>query len=88
MPDLSSYINVFNTALVIVERKGWSLRYDKTQDFWFAQKNGWELLADNPIELLGLVSIYEYHSPKKRVEYWWKIDEPDLLTKFDPELEN
>jgi hypothetical protein len=88
MADLSSYINVFNTALVIIEHKGWALRFDKTQDFWFAKKNGWELLADNPIELLGLVAIHEHHSPKEKIEYWWKIDEPSLLEKFVPEIEN
>ena len=85
MPDLSSYLNVYNTALVVLERKGWTLRRDKVCDDWYATKDGWEFLADNPMELLGLVSIYEHHAPKKKAEYWWKIDQPDILRKLDPE---
>ena len=84
MPDLSAHLNVYNTALVILERKGWALRYDKTQDWWLAQKDGWELLADDPMALLGLVAIHEHHAPKAKAEYWWKIDEPDLLSHLDP----
>jgi hypothetical protein len=38
------------------------------------------------MQLLGLVAIFEHHAPKKKAEYWWRIDEPDLLRKFDPEL--
>lgn len=85
MPDLSAYLNVYNTALVVLERKGWALRYDKERGWWFAQKDGWEFLADDPMQLLGLVSIFEHHAPKAKAEYWWKIDEPDLLSKFDPD---
>jgi hypothetical protein len=69
MPDLSAYLNVYNTALVALERKVWSLHYDKSHDWWFAEKDGWEFLADNPMELLGLVAIFEHHAPKKKAEY-------------------
>ncbi len=79
-------MNVYNTALVILERKGWSLRFDKTHEWWFAQKDGWELLADDPMQLLGLVAIYEHHAPKQQVEYWWKIGELEVLRKYLPEL--
>jgi hypothetical protein len=40
MSDLSAYLNVYNTALVVLERKGWSLRYDKPHEWWFAEKDG------------------------------------------------
>ena len=85
MSDLGSYLNVYNTALVILERKGWSLRYEKTDELWFANKDGWNLVADNPIELLGLVAIFEHHAPKKKTEYWWKIDKPNLVEKLEQE---
>ncbi len=84
MPDLSSHLNVYNTALVILERKGWSLSFDKPRDVWFAKRDGWELLADDPMQLLGLVRIYEHHSPNTKQEYWWKLDEPNVLAKLDP----
>jgi len=87
MSDLSAYLNVYNTALVVLQRKGWALRYDKEHEWWFAQKDGWEFLADNPIELLGLVGIYEHNAPEEKREYWWKIDEPDLFSQFDPETQ-
>lgn len=85
MPDIGAHLNVYNTALVILERKGWALRYDSSQEWWFAKKGEWEFLADDPMQLLGMVAIYEHHSPKKKEEYWWKIDQPDLLSKLDPE---
>jgi hypothetical protein len=84
MPDLSAYLNVYNTALVVLDRKGWSLGFDKKEDRWYAKKDGWEFLADDPMQLLGLVALHEYHAPKTKKEYWWKIDEPDLLTQLDP----
>ena len=85
MPDLSAYLNVYNTALVILERKGWTVRHDSEHEWWFAVKEGWEFLADDPIQLLGLVGVFEYHAPKQKAEYWWKIDEPDLFSRFLPE---
>jgi hypothetical protein len=86
MADLSAYLNVYNTALVVIERKGWSLRFEKSPERWFAKKGDWELLADDPMQLLGLVAIHEHHSPKAKAEYWWKIDEPDIISRLDPEV--
>jgi len=86
MPALSSYINVWNTALVVLQRKGFSLSFDSKLELWRADKSGWDFLADDPIQLLGLVAIYEHHAPEKKEEYWWKIDEPDLLAQFIPEV--
>lgn len=86
MPDLSAYLNVYNTALVIIERKGWTLRYEDSREWWLAEKDGWELLADDPMQLLGLVAIHEHHAPEQKKEYWWRIDEPDLFSKFDPRV--
>ncbi len=86
MADLGAHLNVFNTALVILQRKGWELRFDSSQEWWFAEKGGWTFLADDPMQLLGLVAIYEYQQPKAKEEYWWKIDEPDLLSAMDPRV--
>ena len=84
MPDLSAYPNVYNTAMVILEEKGFTMRYDKAE-YWYAKRDGWEFCADDPMQLLGLVSIYEYRQPSEKKEYWWKIDEPDLLSQLDTE---
>ena len=69
---------------MVLEKKGFSLRFDESREWWFAKKEDWEFMADDPIQLLGLVSIYEHHSPTDKTEYWWKIDEPDLLGELDP----
>lgn len=84
MPSLSSYINVFNTCLVLLERRGFKLSYIESDDHWTAEKAGFSFLADNPIELLGLCSIYEELSPSEPAEYWWRIDQPDLLGTLMP----
>jgi hypothetical protein len=86
MSDLSAYLNVYNAALVILERKGFSLRFDASREWWYAKKGDWEFLADDPMQLLGLVAIYERQSPTTKEEYWWKIDEPDLLSQLDPRV--
>ena len=49
-------------------------------------KSGLYLLGGNPIELLGLIAIYDERKPASPSEYWWQIDEPDLLAQLHPEL--
>lgn len=85
MSLLSSYINVFNTCLVLLQRRSYALRCEKASDAWFAEKNGFVFRGGNPIELLGLVAIHEEVKPAAAVDYWWKIDDLDLLSQLDPE---
>lgn len=84
MTQLSSYPNVFNTCLVLLRREGFNLAYDKANDVWKAERNEFQFKADNPIELLGLVSIYQKLQPKDQKEYWWQINEPNILDELDP----
>ena len=84
MPSLSSYPNVYNTCLVILQRRGFTLSCAQNDDQWFAEKGGLNFQADNPIELLGLIGVYEEIKPITASEYWWKIDEPDLISELDP----
>jgi len=51
---------------------------------WLAMKDGFSFRADNPIELLGVVGIYEEIKPATDSEYWWRLDQPDLLTELSP----
>jgi hypothetical protein len=87
MADIGAYLNVYNTTLVILDRKGWSLEFEKEREWWHAKKAQWHFLADDPIQLLGLVAIHEYHNPTEKTEYWWKIDSPDILSRLDPRTE-
>jgi len=84
MQRLSSYPNVFNTCLVLVRKKGFALTYDKAADTWNATKGEFSFLADNPIELLGLIAVFETLKPEKAVEYWWQIQDPDVLSELNP----
>jgi hypothetical protein len=74
MPALSEYANVFDTALAVLEQKGFSVWRDEKTDMFCAQRKGWDFMADNPISLLGLVAIYEHKNPEAYVEYWWKTE--------------
>jgi hypothetical protein len=84
MTKLSSYINVFNTCLVLLKKDGFELAYNKKDDTWTATKGEFSFLADNPIELLGLTAIYAKLNPVEPKEYWWRICEPNILNELDP----
>lgn len=83
---LGSCGNVNNTCLIILKNKGFDITIDgdlnddeyPTDALWIAEKDGFKFMADNPIELLGLVGIYEYKKPKEDIPYWWLIKEPDI----------
>ncbi len=45
---------------------------------WIARKGEFYFCADNPIELLGLVAIYDYVQPDEDRDYWWKVAGPDV----------
>ncbi len=78
MPALSAAGNVENTALVLLERKGYQYWYRQEADLCFAEKDGWDFCANGWIELLGIVAIFETLKPEEYREYWWRIREPWL----------
>lgn len=90
MPALGSNANVWNTCLRIIRDCGFELRLesddpeaDMMDCFWVAEKNGYDLWAGNPIELLGLVKIYECTNPKNEVvPYWWVVKGTDIIDEL------
>lgn len=72
MPALGEYANVYDSAIAVLERKGFSVWRDESADMFCAQRSGWDFMADSPISLLGLVAIYEHKSPQTYAEYWWR----------------
>jgi hypothetical protein len=70
MPALGAYANVWDSALAVLEEKGYAVW--ATGDLVHAEKDGWDFTADDPIALLGLVAIYEHRAPGSYAEYWWK----------------
>lgn len=79
MASLASHANVWSTCLKLLHRKGFRLRVDlaaedKDPDSFVAEKHGFVLVADNPIELLGLAAIHEEVNPEHDRPYWWSIE--------------
>ena len=78
MPALGEYSNVYNTALLILQQKGFRTWYDEQTSLYGCERGGWDFLADSPTGLLGLVAIFEFKEPKEFREYWWREEGPDL----------
>ena len=76
MPALSYYSNVHNTALNILVDRGYQLWRDPETDAICAERDRWDFMADDPVQLLGIVSIFETLEPSECTEYWWRINEP------------
>jgi len=74
MPALSEHVNVYTTAIAVLENKGFSIWYDRKQDAYCAQRDGWDFWADNPVSLLGLAAIFEYKNPSEYTSRWWETE--------------
>lgn len=88
---LASHANVYNTCLRILRAKGFALEVSgearpdgsyPTCLSWVARMNGFYFCADNPIELLGLVAVYDQVRPTEDVPYWWRIEGPDIESEL------
>ncbi|GAA2152586.1 hypothetical protein GCM10009760_49390 [Kitasatospora kazusensis] len=75
---------MWETCLQLLRRRGYHLKVellsdeedeeDETgQDAWLAEKDGFTFWGDNPIELLGLVAVYEDTRPEEDRPYWWSV---------------
>ncbi|MDK2124122.1 hypothetical protein [Parachitinimonas caeni] len=60
-PRLSSHLNVWNSCLHLLQRAGYALSTEEVSAdgdvLWLARRDGYTLMADNPIELLGSVDV-------------------------------
>lgn len=78
MPALSSHANVWSTCLQVLHQKGFTLSVeldpeDKGADAWLAERGGFDFSAANPIELLGLATVFETVQPKESSPGWWTV---------------
>jgi hypothetical protein len=81
MASLGSHANVWSTCLELLHRRGWKLRRilspdDDGPDAYEATLGDIDLLADNPIELLGLAAIHDEIRPERHTPYWWVVRPP------------
>lgn len=89
--SLGSHGNVYNTCLRILRKRGFKLRVEgeldeegcyPTDALWIAEKDDFSFKADNPIELLGLVAVYDYVQPTEVKPYWWNVEGEDVWTEL------
>ena len=73
MTNLTAHANVWETCVQILQRRGMVLWVESEDDgyLWHARFGVFSFSASNPIELLGLVAIYDALSPEDAVPYWW-----------------
>ena len=73
MPALSEHVNVWATALQILADKGYQVWRDEHDDHtYWAEKDGWDFIADSPVSLLGLIAIHDHVQPEAFEDYWWR----------------
>jgi hypothetical protein len=94
VPTLGEYPNVWDSAIAVLEEKGFDVWRNEGHDTYYAQRAGWDFSADTPISLLGLVAIYEHRAPGSYTEYWWKaqpshrsLDLPAVPPDYTPVIE-
>jgi hypothetical protein len=84
---LASNANVYNTCLRILRARGFALEVSGEPEpdgsypascNWIARKDGFYFCGDNPIELLGLVAIFDHVRPTADESYWWAVKGPDI----------
>ena len=75
MPALTQYSNVYAAAVAVLQAKGFQVWCDTSTDKCFAERDGWDFCAYDPVALLGLVALFEARAPKEYREYWWRKEE-------------
>ncbi len=101
--SLGSHPNVYNTCLRILRTRGFALKVEgemtvgddsyPADALWIARQGEFIFRADNPIELLGLVAIYDHVQPTAAQPYWWSVPGADIRTELldaafpDPETD-
>ncbi len=84
---LGSNFNVWNTCLRLMRVRGYTIKVEGELDedgcwpadpLWIAEKDKFRFMGDNPIELLGLISVYDHIQPIEDDDYWWRIDGEDI----------
>ena len=88
---LASHCNVYNTCLRILRARGFELEVSGEPEAdgsypvncqWIARKGQFYFCGDNPIELIGLIAVYDYVKPNEDESYWWKVEGPDIETEL------
>jgi len=87
---LFSYHNVWNSCLFVLRSEGFELSLYGDPDpqggpshcQWNANRDGLELKAANPIELLGLADLARRAEPQPPRDYWWRKNGPNIVSEL------
>lgn len=95
MALVSDHVNVYSSCIALLDLQGWKVEIDPCPyeiadshfDFYIATRNGTTIRADDPLRLLGLAALDQYHQPHGEEPYWWAIEStpPNLLDRLDDE---
>ncbi|MDO9022289.1 MAG: hypothetical protein Q8S73_31490 [Deltaproteobacteria bacterium] len=85
MPALSEYTNVCNTAILILQERGFRCWADDKMEMFRCERDGWDFAAESPVGLLGLVAIFEHMAPAEYREYWWRKEGPAIYGSLPQE---
>ena len=91
MSYINDHVNVYSTCVELLAIKGWEIEIepgpyeecDSLLDSYVAIKNGTTIRAGNPLALLGLAEIHEYHHPHSDESYWWRIKCSGLMERLE-----
>ena len=83
---LTEFHDVGNVAILALGERGYRVWWEASErpgaDDWWAEKEGREFIATNPLALLGLVALWESRGEEWRA----KPGEPDLLSRLKKEV--
>lgn len=82
MATLADHANVADTALIILQKKGYQLWHDSKSHTFYAEKDGWDFASNSPVGLLGVVAIFEFSKPTAWAEYWWREPSHGLFRRL------
>lgn len=74
VPTLSQSSNVYRAAVSVLHAKGFQVWCERSAGTYFAERDGWDFCADDPVALLGLVALFEARAPAEYREYWWRME--------------
>lgn len=84
MAALYAYANVESTAIELLRTKGFQVWKDDAAMIW-AERDGWDFVADSACALLGAVAIYESIRPTEFRQYWWRLHQEPIELPRDPQ---
>ena len=80
------HVNVYRSCISLLDLRGWKIKIipgpyeegDSLLDTYEATRDNTRILAEDPLRLLGLANLHEYHHPHEGESYWWTVESEDI----------